>query len=551
MKTLAPDAEAELAALIRHEVRDKAIPSISWVLAGPEGCLSQGHVGLEGTGRHFGEGTLFRIGSLTKTFTAIAVMQQVEKRRIDLDVDIATYLPGFRPENPWASAAQGGLGTQVTLRKLLSHTAGMAREAGSGHYLDSSGPALSEIVAALAEVPLKHDPSAGVMRYSNAGFAIVSAVLEAVTGLTYADYAEQNIFRPLGLGSTFAEITPGIREALAPARMWTLDGDTDAPVFNLGGPAAGNIVSNTSDMAEFMSMILRGGYTRDGARLLSPKSLREMSRNVGRPPLGATRGPRGYGLGLALDVIDDWTAIGHGGAVYGYATQLTLLPEAGLGVTIFSTLDFTNQIASRLATDALRIGLSASNRGRRPQPPAAPPAIGAAALEALPGTYRHAEAEETVEIVRRADRLYLSVDDVPLRIRPAGGDRWIIDGRIHGRGSSYEHLDLAVTPTGALHWKDAVWIRAADLPDDPPPDIAPHLGTYGPAFNPVHLFWRNGTLKCRIEQFFSHDCLADADGVYRLHGPLYDAEVLTLGARDEAGDAGIQVGPMVLKRRSA
>ncbi|GGL76453.1 serine hydrolase domain-containing protein [Wenxinia marina] len=552
MPSLSESSVAAIEALVRHEVEDKSLPSVSWALTGQDGLLGQGHVVRSGLGTRLDERSLFRIGSVTKTFTAVAVMQQVEQGRIDLDADVSQYLPGFAPENPWAAAPQGPFGTAVTMRKLMSHTAGITREPKSGHYLDSQRPPLAQTVAELADTQLKVDPSTGVMQYSNAGIAVVGAVLEAVTGADYSAYVTQNIFAPLGMDDTHSGIAPGVRDVLAPAMMWTLDGDTPAPVFDLGGSPAGNIFSSTVDMARYMTALLRGGYAPDGTPIVSPASLRQMWQVVGQRPPGYAGGQKGYGLGFGVGQMDGWSSAGHGGAVYGYATQMTLLPEAGLGVTILNTLDFANQISTRLANDLLRVALAGRRMGAAPPPPKAPPPIPADRLDRLPGIYRATDGSETTEIVRRDDRLYLMGEGVPLQIRPVSGDDWVMDGRIYGREADYAHLDLSFPAPGRLSWKGKDWALAPERPDEEVPEtIAPHLGTYGPDFNPTYLTWSDGGLKCLIEYFCTHDCEPAGQGRFVMHGLLYEAETLELGAVDEAGRSGIRVGPMFLQRWEA
>lgn len=548
MASLPHDAIAAFEALIRHEVDDKAIPSVSYALADRDGMMAQGHV-VHGDGA-LDAGALFRIGSVTKTFTAVAVLQLVAQGKLDLDVDVSEYLPGFHPSNPWQDNPQGPFGTAITRRKLMSHTAGITREPKSGHYLDATRPPLAQTVAELAQTELKQDPSIGVMQYSNAGIAVVGACLEAAAGTGYASHVTRNILAPLGMKDTFAGIGPGVRDRLAPAAMWTIDGDEPAPVFDLGGSPAGNIFSTTGDMALYMQCLLRGGFAPDGTQVITPGALRQMWQIVGKRPEGYGGGQKGYGLGFGVGQMDGWSSVGHGGAVYGFATQMTLLPEAGLGVTILGTLDFANQISARLAHDGLRIALAEAKMGTRPAPPKSPPAIAVADLEKRPGLYRRADSGETVEITRRDDRLYLMGEGVPLQIRPVPGNGWTIDGRIYGRGADYAHMDLSFGAE-ALHWKGADWSRVTDRPDDiPPENIAPHLGEYGPDFNVTYLTWANGGLKCLIEYFCTHDCEPVGQGGFRMHGILYEAKVLELGAVDEAGHTGIRVGPMFLERRS-
>ncbi|MGZ9810468.1 serine hydrolase domain-containing protein [Pseudoroseicyclus sp. H15] len=549
MSSLSAAAEAAIDALVRHEVEDKTLPSLSWALSGPEGLLGQGHVVNSGEAAKLDEHSLFRIGSVTKTFTAVAVMQQVEKGVIDLDAPVSTYLPGFAPRNPWADNPQGPFGTDVTMRKLMSHTAGITREPKSGHYLDDKRPPLAQTVAELAETELKVDPSIGEMQYSNAGIAVVGAVLEAVTGTDYSSYVTENIFRPLGMSESHSGIAPGVRDVLAPAKMWTIDGDEPAPVFDLGGSPAGNIFSSTVDMARYTTMLLRGGFTPEGETIITPASLRQMWQIVGRRPEGYAGGQKGYGLGFGVGTMDGWSSVGHGGAVYGYATQMTLLPEAGLSVLVFNTLDFANQISTRIANDLLRVVLAERKQGKAPPAPAKPPAIAPADLEALPGLYSSPSGEMT-EVVRREDRLYLMGEGVPLQIRPVSGAGWVMDGRIYGAQADYAHLDLSFPAAGTLRWKGEDWAKVdAPKTEEVPETVAPHLGTYGPDFNLTYLTWANGGLKCLIEYFCTHDCEPAGQGLFRMHGLLYEAEVLELGATDEQGRKGIRVGPMFLERR--
>lgn len=552
MSSLSDSAIELFEDLIRHEVEDKAIPSISYALVDRDGLIAHGHI--QRHDRHFDmkDDTCFRIGSITKTFTSVAIMQLVEQGLVDLDVDVSEYLPGFRPVNPFAGRESGPHGSQISLSKLMSHTAGIVREPKSGHYLDSHKPPLADTVAELATSTLKQDPSAGIMHYSNAGIAVVGMVIERVTRKSYADYITENILKPLGMKDTSSGMAPGIRERLAPADMWTLDGDSPAPVFNLGGSPAGNIFSTTSDMASYAQCLLRGGFAPDGHSIVSPASLRKMWTPIGKRPEGHNKDLNGYGLCFGVGDMDGWTSVGHGGAVYGYASQMMILPRAGLGVLIFATLDFANQIASRLAGDGLRIALASRGMGRMPERSQTPPPITADQFARLPGLYRHETSGEVVEVKSKDGKLYLMGEGVPLQIRPVAGDDFVIDGRIYGRGAEYAHINLSFSGASQLTWKGANWSRVETLPvEKVPPEIAPHLGEYGPDFNITYLTYSHGELKCLIEYFCTHTCEPVDAGRFRMHGLLYEEEILELDAVDDNGRRGIRVGPMFLVRRQA
>lgn len=536
--------------LIAHEVADKAIPSISYAVADRDGLMASGHLVRAGLGHRLDDRSLFRIGSLTKMFTAIGIMQLAERGLVDLDADVSAYIPGFRPENPFAGQDSGPYGSQVSLRKLMSHTAGVVREAKDGHYLDDRPPTLEATVEGLKTSVLKDDPSAGVMHYSNAGIALVGRVLELVSGLSYADYLSRHIFGPLGMTDSFVGLSPAVRDRLAPAWMWDVGGDVPAPVFDLGGAPAGAIFSTVPDMAKFATWLLRGGFTPDGRPVLSPASLQQMWVPVGRMPAGSIR-RKGYGLGFGTGQVDGWPSVGHGGAVYGYSTQLEVLPQAGLAALTFSTLDFTNQIAGRLVKRALQSALAS----RRMGPPLAPlvthPALTAAHLDGLPGLYQAADGSESVEVRAKDGRLYLMGEGVPLELKWRGGDAFTIDGRIWGEEADYPHLDPTFRAAdGVMGWKGKDWSRRQAAAAEVPADLAVHLGVYGPDFNPTRLFYADGQLKCLIEYFCTHDCERLPEGGWRMHGILYEGEALELGARDEAGRTGIRVGPMFLVRQT-
>jgi D-alanyl-D-alanine dipeptidase len=550
MPALSTDAVTLFEDLIRHEVEDKRIPSISYALVDRDGTLAEGHVQRSDRDFPMGPETCFRIGSITKSFTSMAIMQLVEQGKIDIDADIATYIPGFAPKNPFAGRESGPFGPTVTLRKLMSHTAGMVREPQSGHYLDDHRPPLEDTVAELAQSELKVDPSAGIMQYSNAGIAVVGLVIEKVSGLRYSDYVQRHIFDPLGMAHSASGMAPGIRDRLAPADMWTLDGDSPAPVFDMGGSPAGNIFSTTGDMGRYAQCQLRGGFAPDGTAVISPASLAEMWTPVGQRKAHG-KVVSGYGLCLGTGALDGWPTVQHGGAVYGYASQMTLLPTAGLGVLVFATLDVANQIASRLANDGLRIALAERRMGKRPERSQRPPPIGAEQLASLPGAYRSDADGEVVEVVRREGRLYLMGDGVPLQIRPAGGSDFVIDGRLYGREADYPHMTLGFPGSDRLKWKGADWTRIEAAPDEtPPPEIAPLLGEYGPDFNITYLTWSHGKLRCLIEYFYTHSCEPESADRYRMHGLLYEEEVLQTGVTDDQGRKGIRVGAMFLERRA-
>ncbi|MDQ2766173.1 MAG: beta-lactamase family protein, partial [Gemmatimonadota bacterium] len=205
---------AYLERIITSEMRDKSLPALSVSLV--EG-------GRIVWARGFGEAdpvkhvpataeTVYRVGSVSKLFTDIGIMQLVEHERVSLDVPVSHYLPGFHPANPF--------GTPVTLRELTSHRAGLVREPPVGHYFDTTSPPISATVASLNQTTLLYRPATHI-KYSNAGIAVVGDVLQHMGCEPFAAYLSSHVLTPLGMDESAFELTPALAPRVAVGYMWT------------------------------------------------------------------------------------------------------------------------------------------------------------------------------------------------------------------------------------------------------------------------------------------------------------------------------------------
>lgn len=517
----------DLDALIAYEVADKAIPSISYVLFDRDDVLALRHSAQAG---RLPEDALFRIGSVSKTFAAVLAMRLVEQGKLDLDADIATYVPGFEPTNPHG-------GGPITLRRLLSHRSGLTREARDGGYLDDRGVSLATTVAGLALSTLKAPSDGSAYFYSNAGFAVIGRAIERVVARSYAEHLGQTLFGPLGLDDSAITIGRDDRARLAPAAMWTAaGGEYAAPLFDLGSAPAGNITAPLVDVARWGQALLRGG---DGA--VGDETLKAMWSRAGPGPA------RGYGLGFQIDTLDGFRSVGHGGAVYGYSTAFTLLPEVGLGVAVVTTLDFTGELAGRLARRALRLALASRGLTKWPRAARQLPSAGGGLAGELAGTYL-ADDGAAIELRAIGVRLILQENGAPVEIRPIGQGRFVLDGRLYGEETMHP-FPMVEIENGTARWRDRAWRWAPAQVETAPPELAPHLGTYDPAFMPTWLGVSGGRLICRIENLSPHVCEPLGDNRYEMHGPMYERETLELGVLDEQGRPAIRVGEMILTKR--
>ncbi|HEX3465553.1 MAG TPA: serine hydrolase [Candidatus Elarobacter sp.] len=269
--------------------------------------------------------TRFRIASVTKMLTAVAVMQLVQGGRVRLDAPLATYLPSA----PHAR--------DVTVRQLLMHTSGVWNYGDeairSGRVAAATTPA--EIVAWTADRPLDQTPGAK-FDYSNTGYVLLGLVVEAVARQPLAAYEAEHIFTPAGMReTTFGDAPAGAPRATGYMSATGTPALAYSPTWFY---ADGDAVSTASDVARFDIALMSG-------RLVSPAIFAEMqSSAVDAASLGA--GVR-YGLGLTLVPYRGMTLVEHHGGVPGFEAENFMLPGARFAAVVLSdAFDFPTSVVS-------------------------------------------------------------------------------------------------------------------------------------------------------------------------------------------------------------
>ena len=520
-ESIGPDARyAELARVmeryIAHEMRDKALPALSLALVDGDRIVWARGFGLEDpqTGTPATAQTVYRVGSVSKLFTDIGVMQLVERGVLDLDAPVTRYLPHFRPRNTSGKA--------ITLRQLMSHRAGLVREPPVGNYFETTEPSLAATVASLNRTALVYAPESRT-KYSNAGIAVVGYVLERTQGVPFARYLRRAVLQPMGLATASFEPDPALVTRLAKGRMWTQHGRTfDAPTFELGMAPAGSMYATMPDLARFMMVLFRGG-----APVLGRPALEQMWTPQ-FAPAGATTG---FGLGFALGRLEGQRLVRHGGAIYGFATELAALPEERLGVAVSTSKDVANSVATRVANEVLRLGL-AVRAGRPLAEPTVTTALGREEALALAGEY--GEGDRRVELTARDTALYLGYarGGERARLRRLAGDTLVTDDE----GSD----GLRVWRTGdrLVVGRDTLARASAPVPLDPLPVRWRGLvGEYGWDHDVLYVYERRGRLTALIEWFSEYPLREVSRDVFAFpdHG-LYAGERLRF-SRDARGRA--------------
>jgi CubicO group peptidase (beta-lactamase class C family) len=291
--------------------------------------------------------TLFQVGSITKTFTATAILRLVELGKLELDQPVRSVLPDLK-------LADESVASQVTLRHLLTHTGGWV-----GDYFNDFGPgedALAKMVAKMAGLE-QLTPLGQVWSYNNAGWYLAGRLIEVVTGASYETALHELVLDPLGLKETyfFAEDVITHRFAVGHeivdrqpkvARPWAI-GRAAHPV--------GGIVCTAQDLFRYARFHMGDGTNAAGERLLTQASLAQMQT----PYLPAT-GMNYMGLGWMITPVAGTQWIGHGGGTHGQITLLRIVPSRNFAAVVFTNSDEGGTLTYEIADQATQayLGLS-------------------------------------------------------------------------------------------------------------------------------------------------------------------------------------------------
>jgi CubicO group peptidase (beta-lactamase class C family)/D-alanyl-D-alanine dipeptidase len=439
---------------------------------GRQACWAEGYGQWRGEGTAMQFDAVHRVGSISKLFTATAVMVLVEQGRLDLDAPVQRYLPSFAPNNPFSG--------EITLRALLSHRAGIVRESPVGHYFDPSEPTLAATVESLSSTTLVHAPGT-TFKYSNPAVGVLGLVIATVTGKPFEQAVRELVLQPLGLEDSDFATRPQLLARQGKGVMWTYDGRAiPTPEFAFGyGPAA-NLRSTTLDLVKFAASWMPASTER----VLQPATLASMWQ---LSPDG-----RGGGLGFFVRQCEGHLQVGHNGAVYGFASDLEALPDQGLAVAVVLTKDFANEVAEAIADRALRAAL-ANRRGESLPAPNHPVPLGVARARALQGHWR--VGENWVELSERGGDLYYDPNiGLRTRLRLAPDGSFVSDDVLSVGGRRLRELG-----NGRLSDGEEEYVRDEGMPAEAPAELLPLLGEYGWDHNVLVVYEDHGRLGVLIE----------------------------------------------------
>lgn len=294
-------------------------------------------------GRPLTTNTPMRIESLSKSFTATAVMQLVEKDQIDLDQPVRRYLPEFVLDDPRAA--------EITVRQLLTQTSGMTDATAPDLYVDDVRT-LKEAVKRLAPAHLASDPGLE-FAYHNPNYHVLARMVEVVSGEQFAAYLHQHIFTPAGMTrtidvSTAAEKVPGMATGhLTAFGRPVVNNEADYFVDGAGG-----VLTTADDLAKWLRLQSNGGRTATGARIVSAASIDLM-----HTPQSPGNSHYGFGWYTAESAEGPPLRTSHSGAGAGFGAYAGLFTESGWAVAVI-----VNHGAGLTASDPSVVGQNLLSR---------------------------------------------------------------------------------------------------------------------------------------------------------------------------------------------
>ncbi|MGI4720082.1 MAG: serine hydrolase [Janthinobacterium lividum] len=285
--------------------------------------------------------TIFEIASNSKAFTAAALGMLVDQGKLSWDDPVIKHLPDFRMYDAYVTA-------EMTVRDLLTHRSGLGLGAGDLMWWPTTTFSSDEIIHNLRYIkPATSFRSS--YAYDNLLYIVAGKIIAAKSGKTWGETMHEWILSPVGMANTTTSLEESAKFANVSAPHSKINGKAvpvkPMPVAN----AVGAVGINTSaeDIARWMNVLLENGKVADGKRLWSDKQAREMwtaqtpmTINTPRPPLAATK-PNfyAYGLGFQLRDYQGKLVAMHGGALQGFYTRVLLVPEAKLGIAIFTNAE--------------------------------------------------------------------------------------------------------------------------------------------------------------------------------------------------------------------
>ena len=396
---------------IARHMRETGAPGLTLALANKNGLIRVSTYGFADTKAHLSvvPETLFEIGSISKSFVALVLLQLRDEGKIDLNRPVVTYLPWLKIKSSFEP---------ITTHNILSHTSGLP-----------AVPLLPDTL--LSEIPVTYGPGKKFL-YSNTGYNILGFLIEAIDKRPFGEAIRERLLRPLEMSATYPVITNDSRRVMAIGYMPLID-DRPFPRNGTLGEAqwmevdlaAGSVASTPADMAKYLRMLVNRGALPKG-RLISEESFNLFVKpEINSPFRGEDAS---YGYGFWISDIDGHTRLRHTGGMVAFSSSIDADLTSGIGA--FASVNATLQqgyrpvAVTKYAVELLNASLKGTSLPDPPPPQAAPDKIANARDYA--GTYSSPDDAKLV-FEAKGDQLVLIHKNQRIPLERAGRDLFIVN----------------------------------------------------------------------------------------------------------------------------
>ena len=339
------DVIAQYRAEIPQHMQNSGIPGMAIAIVDDQGVLWQEGFGYTDTDRRIPitPSTLFSIQSMSKSFTATAAMFAAQDGLVDLDAPITDYLPDFHLNSIFEEHPE----RKMTLRILLSHTAGFAHDTSYGGNNDHAFYSLEKQIESVTENWLMF-PVGTRFSYSNVGIDLAAYILQVRSGMPFGQYVQQKILQPLGMTDTTLDFE---RVRATSTRAIGHTGIPLRPPVDFLLPGSGGVWTTAADMARYLQFHINKGMI-NGKRLLR-EDLAETMYTPPNVPAQEAYGEVGYALGITVDTIQHTQHFQHGGGGFGFNDSMVWYPALKLGSVVLSNAHQTDSYSYKLSEEVL------------------------------------------------------------------------------------------------------------------------------------------------------------------------------------------------------
>jgi len=400
---------ARLDEYIARHMRETGAPGMTLALANRDGLIRVSTYGYADTkaGLRVAPETMFEIGSISKSFVALALLQLRDEGKLDLNKPIAEYLPWVKINSKFAA---------ITTHHILSHTGGLPGE-----------PLLLD--ALLGELWTAYEPGKRFL-YSNTGYNILGFLIEAIDKRPFAESMRARMLEPLGMTASAPIITSDLRKRMAigyepldEGKPFPLHGQLGEAQWLEVDIAAGSVASTPSDMAKYMRMLLNRGALPKG-RLLSEEAFALFTKAAINSPYRGE--PASYGYGIWVSDIEGHTRLRHTGGMVAFSSSIDVDVTGGIGAfaSVNANLRGYRPVAvTKYAIELFNASAAGKSLPDAPPPPPLPEEVKNAADYA--GVYTSLDGKK-LELVAEGDKLVLVHANRRVVLERAGGDRFIV-----------------------------------------------------------------------------------------------------------------------------